>query len=67
MDAGEQMAADILDAIASGRDLWVFDQYIHGPDPLECARKLLLEQRDACADPDEAAFFTSILRGLEQT
>jgi hypothetical protein len=28
MDAGEQLAAEILDAIRSGRDLWVFDQVI---------------------------------------
>jgi hypothetical protein len=32
MDPGEQLAADILDAISSGRDLWVFDRYNRGPD-----------------------------------
>jgi hypothetical protein len=63
MDAdGEQAAAEIRDAIRSGRDLWVFDQFIGGPD----ARKLLIEERDACSDPDRAAFLTSIIRGLEK-
>jgi hypothetical protein len=59
-------AAEILDAIRSGRDLWVFDQFIGGPDRLELARKLLIERRDACSDPDEATFLTSIIRGLEK-
>jgi len=65
MDAGEQLAAEILDAIRSGRDLWVFDQFIEGPDRLERARQLLIEKRDAESDPDEAAFLTCIIRGLE--
>ena len=39
MDAGEQLAAEILDAIKSGRDLWVFDQFIELYDRLERARK----------------------------
>jgi hypothetical protein len=43
MDAGEQLAAEILGAIRSGRDLWVFDQVIEGPDRLERARKVLTE------------------------
>jgi hypothetical protein len=64
MDAGEQLAAEILDAITSGRDLWVFDQFIEGPDRLERARKVLIEKRDARSGP-EAAFLTSIIRGLE--
>ena len=64
MDAGEQLAAEILDAIRSGRDLWVFDQYIVGPDSLERARKVLIEKRDS--DPDEAAFLTSVILGLEK-
>jgi hypothetical protein len=66
MEAGEQLAAEILDAIRSGRDVWVFDQYIVGPDSLERARKVLIEKHDACSDPDEAAFLTSIIRGLEK-
>jgi hypothetical protein len=65
MDAGEQLAAEILDAIRSGRDLWVFDQFIEGPDRLERARQVLIEKRDAESDPDEAAFLASIIRGLE--
>ena len=65
MDAGEQMAAEILDAITSGRDLWVFDQYI-APGSLERACNVLIEELDACSDPDEAAFLTSIIRGLEK-
>ena len=56
MDAGEQLAAEILDAIRLGRDLWVFDQVIEGPDRLERARKVLIEKRDARSDPDEVAF-----------
>jgi hypothetical protein len=66
MDTGEQFAAEILDAIRSGRDLWVFDQFIEGPDRLESARKVLIEECDARADPDEAAFLTSVIRGLEK-
>jgi hypothetical protein len=65
MDVGEQLAAEILDAIRSGRDLWVFDQFIEGPDRLERARQVLIEKRDAESDPDEAAFLASIIRGLE--
>ena len=65
MDAGEQLAAEILDAIRSGRDLCVFDELIAGPEGLERARKVLIEKRDA-SDPDEAAFLTSIIRGLEK-
>jgi hypothetical protein len=66
MEVGEQLAAEILDAISSGRDLYVFDQYIVGPDSLERARKVLIEMRDAYPDPDEAAFLTIIIRGLEK-
>ena len=66
MDAGEQLAAEILDAIRFGRDLWVFDQFIEGPDRLERARKVLIEKRDARSDADGAAFLTSIIRGLEK-
>jgi hypothetical protein len=66
MEAGEQLAAEILDAIRSGRDLYVFDQFIEGPDRSEGARKVLIEKRDACSDADEAAFLTSIIRGLEK-
>ena len=66
VDTGEQLAAEILDAISSGRDLWVFDQVIEGPDRLEHARKVLIEKRDACSSPDEAAFLSSIIRGLER-
>jgi len=66
MDAGDQLATEILDAISSGRDLYVFDQFIQGPHRLERSRKVLIEKRDACSDPDEAAFLTSIIRGLEK-
>ena len=66
MDAGEQLAAEILAAISSDRDLWVFDQIIEGPDRLERARKVLIEERDACSDVDEAAFLTSIIGRLEE-
>ena len=75
MDA-EQLAAEILDAIRLGRDLWVFDHYvpamlgmeafIEGPGRLERARKVLIEKRDACSDADQAAFLTSIIHGLEK-
>ena len=66
MAAGEQLAAEILDVIRLGRDLWVYDHFIEGPDRLEHARKVLIERRDARSDPDEAAFLTSIIRGLEK-
>jgi hypothetical protein len=76
MDADEEQAAAesrrgavarrFLDAIRPGRDIWVFDQYIVGPDSLERARKVLIEERDACSDPGRAAFLTSIIRGLEK-
>jgi hypothetical protein len=65
MDSGEQMAAEIINAIRSGRDVWVFDQILQGPDRLEHARRLLLERRAACSDPDEVAFLTNI--GLEES
>jgi hypothetical protein len=55
MDPGEQLAAEIIDAISSGRDLYVFDQFIAGPNRLEGSLKVLIEKRDACSDPDEAA------------
>ena len=63
MDAGEQLAAEILDTIRLGRDLWVRDQFIEGPDRLERARKVLIEKRDSCSDPDEAAFLTASSAG----
>jgi hypothetical protein len=43
----------------------LFDVYLNGPD-LEHTRKLLLEKRSACVDPDDAAFLTSIIEGLEK-
>ena len=64
-DTGEQLAADIIGGVKSGRDVWVFDQILGGPDRLEHARKILSERRAACADRDEAAFLTSIIDGLE--
>jgi hypothetical protein len=66
MNAGEQLATELLDAIRSDRDLWVCDQFIEGPDRLERARKVLIEQRDACSDPDETVFLTSVICGLEK-
>lgn len=64
MDIGQQMAAMILEAIASGRDLYVLDYFITGPDRLERARALLTERRDASSDPDEVALLTAILGAL---
>src|ERR1035441_4412337 len=46
MDAGE-LAAIILDAIRSGRDLYLYDRYIIGPDGTQRAREVLIEKRDA--------------------
>jgi len=66
MDAEEQLAAEILDAVSSGRDLYVFDQFIEGPDRLERACKVMIEKRDACSNADESAFLTRIIRGLEK-
>ena len=56
MDAGEQLAAEIIDAIRSGGDLWLFDQLIAGPDRLEGALQLLLDRRAACSDPAKRLF-----------
>jgi hypothetical protein len=64
MDPGEQLAAEIAQAIRSGRDLWVFDQFIEGPNHLERALKVLTEKRDTCSDPDESAFLTRVISGL---
>ena len=66
MDRGEQLAAEILDAIRLGRDIYVYDQFIKGPDSVEQARQVLTEKRDACADPDKVAFLNSVIRGLEK-
>jgi hypothetical protein len=66
MNTGGQLAAEIIDVIKSGSDVWVFDQLLQGSDRLEHACKLLLEKRAACSDPDEAAFLTSIIDGLEK-
>ena len=65
MDAGE-LAAIILDAIRSGRDLYLYDRYIIGPDGSQRAREVLIEKRDACSDPDEVVFLTGVIRGLEE-
>ena len=66
MDADEQLAAEILDAVSSGRDFYVSDQFIEGPDRLERALEVLIEERDACSDADESAFLTRIIRRLEK-
>lgn len=66
MDAGERLAAEMLDLIRSGRDLYVFDEFIQGPDRRRRAREVLVEKRDACSDPDEVAFLTSVIRGLDE-
>ena len=62
----EKFVANILDAIGSGRDLYLYDHYIAGPDPRQRAREVLIEKRDACSDPDEVAFLTSVIHGLEK-
>ena len=66
METGEQFAAEIIDAIKSGRDVWLFDQIVEGPDHLAHARKLLLERRDARSDPDEVRLLSSVLDWLEK-
>ena len=65
MDSGEQLASAIIEAIRSGRDVWVFDQMLQGLDRLEHARKLLVERCAACSDPNEVA--TSIIEEREQS
>ena len=65
MDARE-LAGEILNAIRSGRDLYLYDHYISGPDRMQCAREVLIEKRDACSDPDEVVFLTGVIRGLEE-
>ena len=66
MDHGEELAAEILGAISLGRDIYVYDEFIAGPDRVERAYQVLTEKRDACSDPDDAAFLTSIIRGLDK-
>ena len=65
MDAGE-FIANILEAIGSGRDLYLYDHLIIGPDARERAREVLIEKRNACSDPDELVFLKSIIHGLEE-
>ena len=60
------MAAEILDAIRSDRDLYLYDHYIIGPDVRQRAHEVLIEKRDACSDPDETAFLSSVIRRLEK-
>jgi hypothetical protein len=67
MDVGVQIAAEIIDAIRSGRDVYVHDQILEGPDRLEHARKILFERLAACSDPDEAALLARIISGLEKS
>ena len=64
MDAGE-LAAAILDAVRSGRDLYLYDRYIAGPGASQRAREMLIERRGASSDPDEVAFLTSVIRALD--
>ncbi len=65
MDIGEQLAASIIDGIKSGRAVYVFDQILQAPEPLEHARRILSERRAACDDPEEAALLTGIIEKLE--
>jgi hypothetical protein len=65
MDAGE-LVTSILGAIGSDRDLYLYDHYIIGPDARQRAREVLIEKRGACTDPDEVAFLTSAIQGLEE-
>ena len=37
VDTVERLAANIIDAITSGRDVWVLDQILQGPDRLQHA------------------------------
>jgi len=66
MEPGSQIAAEILEALSSDKDLYVLDQFIVGPDRLERARTLLIQQRDACLDPDEVAFLNSVITALDE-
>ena len=67
MEIGAQIAAEIIDAIRSGRDVYVHDQILEGPDRLEHARKILFQRLAACSDPDEVALLASIINGLEKS
>jgi hypothetical protein len=64
MDAGA-LKAEILDAIRSGRDLYLYDHYIIGPDAKQRALEVLIEKRDGCSDSEEAAFLADVIRCLE--
>lgn len=61
----QELAAKILEAIRSGRDLYLYDRYIIGPDAVQRAREVLIEKCNACSEPDEVAFLTSVIRLLE--
>jgi hypothetical protein len=65
MDAGE-FIANILEAIGSGRDLYLYDHLIIGPGARQRAREVLIEKRNACSDPDKLVFLTSVIHGLEE-
>ena len=62
METKAKLAAKMLDAIRSGGDFWVYDQFVEGPDRLERAHKLVIERRAACSDPDESAFLSTALQ-----
>jgi hypothetical protein len=59
-----EFTTKMLEAIRSGGDLYVRDQYITGPDRVKQARELLIKQRDACSDPDEAHLLNDTIREL---
>ncbi len=67
VDTGQNVLAHLIDAIKSGRDVWVFDQILMGPDRLKHAREILIDRRAGCSDPDDAAFLTGIIGELEKS
>jgi hypothetical protein len=66
MDAGDQLASEIITAIKAARDAWVLITTFRDPaiwkTPEGCRRKGV-----ACSDPDDLGFLTSIIDGLEKS
>ncbi len=65
MNPKERLVAEIIDAIRSGNDVWLFDHIVQGPNRVKDACKLLADQRRSCSDADEAALLDSIISALE--
>ena len=66
MNRGAESAAEIREAIRLRRELYIFDQFVEGPDQLGRARQILIERRDAALDPAQRSLIDGILAELEK-